>query len=158
MAETSSYEDSNGFSRNSRRSLIGKKNHYKIGSKADLGTEKDTFDLATGLLTDPHAPPDDPETQNEANSLSSVPTSNNDSPAVSRRIEYPAVSRRIQVRNTHQPRGGHHHSNNSKDDFISMWQMSMMQERDDRKWEREENEIEVWNRSDHENIFSSAER
>ena len=122
--------------------LLAKKIHYKIGSKADLGTEKDTFDLATGLLTDPHAPPDDPETQNDANSLSSVPTSNNDSPAVSRRIESPAVSRRIQIRNTHQPRGGHHHSNNSKHDFISMWQMSMMQERDDRKWEREEKEIE----------------
>ena len=113
--------------------LLAKKNHYKISAKADLGIEKDMFDLATGLLTDPHAPPDEQETQNETNSLSSVPTSTTNSLA---------VSRRIQVRNTYQSRGEHHNSNSSKDEFITMWQISMMQDRDDRKWDREEKEIE----------------
>ena len=48
--------------------------HFKIGFKADLGTEKDTFDLATGQLTDPNTHPDETETINESNSISSVPT------------------------------------------------------------------------------------
>ena len=54
---------------------IAKRIHFKIGLKADLGTEKDTFDLATGQLTDPNTPPDETETINESNSISSVPTS-----------------------------------------------------------------------------------
>ena len=84
--------------------------------KADLGTEKDTFDLVTGQLTDPNTPPDETETINESNSISYVPTSTTQSPAI----------RRTHIRNTYQPRSRNHQSNATKDDFINMMQISMM--------------------------------
>ena len=77
---------------------IAKRIHYKIGLKADLGTERDTFDLTTGQLTGPNTPPDEKETINKSNSISSVPTSTTQSPAI----------RRTHIRSTHQSRGRHH--------------------------------------------------
>ena len=73
---------------------VAKRIHYTIGSKADLGTEKDTFVLATGQLTDPSAPPDETETTNESNSISSVSTSTTHS------LE---TNRRRDARKTHEP-------------------------------------------------------
>ena len=74
---------------------VAKRIHYKIGSKADLGTKKDTFDLATGQLIDPNAHPDDTEITTESNSISSIPITHS-----------PVTDRRLHIRNTHQPRGG----------------------------------------------------
>ena len=72
--------------------------HFKIGLKTDIGTEHDTFYLTTGQLTDPNTPLDEIETINESNSISSVPTSTTQSPAI----------RRTHIRSTHQSRGRHH--------------------------------------------------
>ena len=118
---------------------VAKKNNYKIGSKAGLGIEKATFDLAAGRLTDPNATPDETETTNEYNSILSLPTSTTHSSA---------TNRRTHIKNTHQSRVGHHQSNTGKYDLINMWQMSLIQERDDRKWEREERAIEKKERED----------
>ena len=112
MVETSSHEYSHRRSRYSRGSTSQKRIHYKIGSKANLGTKNDTFDLETTQLTDLNVPSDETETTNEFNSISSIPTSTTHSPA---------TNRRIHIRNTHQLRGGHHQSNTGKDGFINMW-------------------------------------
>jgi len=73
--------------------------------------------LSTDQLTDLNTSPGDIETTNVSNSISSVSTH---SPAINR------------TRNTYQSRAG------QKNDVINMWQILMMKESDDMKWEIEE--------------------
>ena len=73
--------------------------------------------MSTDQLTDLNTSPGDIETTNVSNSISSVSTH---SPAINR------------TRNTHQSRAG------QKNDVINMWQILMMKESDDMKWEIEE--------------------